>query len=128
MQLGTSERTGRVTVVGAALDKTTRLVTVSVALDRQGFDEAPAGSAVEADIETRAIQAFSVPRTAIVQDEEGSAVFEIRGGKAHRVPIAIEVDEGDRVGVTGALDKTRPVVTTGAYELEDGVAVAEQKP
>jgi hypothetical protein len=44
------------------------------------------------------------------------------------VPVVVEVDDGSRVGVTGALDRTRPVATTGAYELEDGVAVAEQKP
>jgi hypothetical protein len=44
------------------------------------------------------------------------------------VPVVIEVDEGARVGVTGELDKARAVVTTGAYELEDGVAVAERKP
>lgn len=128
VQQGARERRGRVSVVGASLDKASRLVTVSVALDDKGFDDAPAGSAVEADIETRAVDAFAVPRAAIVQDDDGTAVFEVHGGKAHRVPVVIEVDEGARVGVTGALDKARPVVTTGAYELEDGVAVAEQKP
>jgi membrane fusion protein (multidrug efflux system) len=128
VQLGTRERTGRVTVVGAAIDKTSRLVTVSVALDDKAFGDAPAGSAVEAEIETRAVDAFSVPRTAIVQDENGPAVFEVADGKARRVPVVIEVDDGSRVGVSGALDKARAVVTTGAYELEDGVAVTERKP
>jgi membrane fusion protein, multidrug efflux system len=128
VQLGARERSGRVTVVGAALDKTTRLVTVSVTLDETGFDDAPAGSAVEADIATRVVEAFSVPRAAIVRDENGTAVFEVRAGRAHRVPVIIEVDEGSRVGVSGALDRARPVVTTGAYELEDGVGIAEQKP
>ena len=128
VQQGARERRGRVAVVGAALDKVSRLVTVSVVLDDKGFDDAPAGSAVEADIETRAVDAFAVPRAAIVRDDAGTVVFEVRDGKAHRVPVVIEVDDGARVGVTGALDRTRPVVTTGAYELEDGVAVAEQKP
>jgi RND family efflux transporter MFP subunit len=128
VQQGARERSGRVTVVGAALDKTTRLVTVSVTLDESGFDDAPAGSAVEADIATRAVEAYSVPRAAIVRDANGTAVFEIRDGRAHRVPVVVEVDEGSRVGVSGDLDKARPVVTTGAYELEDGVGVAEQKP
>lgn len=128
VQRGAHERSGRVTVVGAALDKTTRLVTVSAALDETGFDDASAGSAVEADIQTRAIEAFAVPRAAIVRDADGTAVFEVRGGVAHRVPVVVEIDEGSRVGVSGVLDHARPVVTTGAYELEDGVPVAEQTP
>ncbi len=128
VQLGGRERTGHVTVVGAAIDKSTRLVTVSVALDDRSFDDTPAGSAIEAEIETRAVAAFSVPRAAVVQDGDGPAVFEIVDGKAHRVPVVIEVDEGSRVGVSGALDKARPVVTTGAYELEDGVRVTDLKP
>lgn len=128
VQLGARERTGRVTVVGAALDKTTRLVTVSASLDEKGFDDSPAGSAVEAEIQTRPIEAFAVPRAAIVRDADGTAVFEVRGRTAHRVPVVIEVDEGSRVGVSGALDQARPVVTTGAYELADGVTVTELKP
>ena len=105
-----------------------RLVPVSVALEEHGFDDAPVGSAVEADIETHAVDAYSVPRAAVVRDDDGTAVFEIVAGKAHRVPVVVEVDDGSHLGVSGPLDKTRPVVTTGAYELEDGVAVAEQKP
>jgi len=128
VQQGTGERRGRVTVVGAALDRTTRLVPVSVALDDKAFGDVPAGSAVEADIATRAIEAFSVPRSAIVQDEGGTAVFEVQGGRAHRVAVVVEVDDGSRVGVSGELAASRRVVTTGAYELEDGAAVAERKP
>ena len=121
-------RTGRVAVVAASLDKETRLVTVSVALDPVTAPDLLSGLAVEGVIETRAIDAFSVPRSAIVKDEEGTAIFEVTDGKAHRVPVVIESEEGVRVGVSGALDPARPVVTIGAYELEDGVAVAEQTP
>jgi RND family efflux transporter MFP subunit len=123
-----ASRTGHVKVVGAALDKTTRLITLIVSLDEPGFADYPAGSAVEGEIEARAVEAFSLPRAAIVQDEEGTAVFEVKDGKAHRVPVTIEVDQGQRVGVSGELDPKRPVVTTGAYELEDGVTVTGLKP
>ena len=123
-------RTGRVASVGASLDKETRLISVSVALDPAAPDELLSGLAVEGVIETRAVSAFALPRTALVKDETGTAVFEVVDGKAHRVPVVIENEnEGAvRVGVSGALDPARPVVTTGAYELEDGVAVTEQKP
>ena len=123
-----AERSGRVAVVGASLEKDTRLVNVAVALDQPGFGGYLAGSAVEATIETAAIAAFSVPRTAVVKDDDGTAVFEVVGGKARRVAVVVEVDEGARVGVSGELDRARPIVATGAYELEDGVTVAEHKP
>ena len=34
--------------------------------------------------------------------------------------------DGDTVGVAGPLDAALPVVVTGAYELDDGMAVREQ--
>ena len=128
VQMTGQGRTGRVALVGASLDKETRLVTVSVALDPAKNDELLSGLAVEGAIETRAVAAFLLPRSALVKDETGTAVFEVVDGKAHRVPVVIENEEGSNVGVSGELDTARPVVTTGAYELEDGVAVAERKP
>ena len=128
LQGAAGERTGRVGVVGGSIDRDTHLVSVSVTLDKSGFDNFLAGAAVEGDIEARAVEAFAVPRSAVVKDDAGTAVFEVVDGKAHRVPVVIEVDEGARVGVSGELDKSRRIVTTGAYELEDGAAVAEEKP
>ena len=118
-------RAGHVATVSASLDKETHLITVSVALDPAKSDDFLSGLAVEGVIETRAVDAFALPRAALVKDETGTAVFEVVDGKAHRVPVVIENEEGTRVGVSGELDPDRPVVTTGAYELEDGVAVAE---
>ncbi|MBS0393118.1 MAG: efflux RND transporter periplasmic adaptor subunit [Proteobacteria bacterium] len=125
---GAGERTGHVAVVGRALDKGTRLVPVTVALDPAGPPDAPAGSTVEAEIATREVAAYSVPRSAVVHDAEGTAVFEVVDGKAHRVPVVVEVDDGGHVGVSGALDGRRRIATTGAYELEDGASVAEPNP
>lgn len=121
-------RSGRVAQVGAALDAETRLVLVSVVLEPGKEGPYLAGLAVEGAIDTRAIDAFSLPRTALVKDDDGVNVFEVRDGKAHRVRVAVASDDGPRVAVTGELDSSRPVVTTGAYELEDGVAVEEQRP
>lgn len=121
-------RTGRVATVGAALDPESRLVPVSVALDPASGPALLVGVALEGVIETRSVPAFSVPRAALVRDDSGVGVFEIAGGKAHRVAVAIVGDEGARVSVTGNLDATRPLATLGAYELEDGVAVEVRRP
>lgn len=121
-------RTGKVVMAGASIDKDTHLVNVVVATDQPTFGGWLVGEAVEATIAIESVDAFAVPRAAVVKGEDGTGVFEVVDGKAHRVPVAIEVDEGARLGVTGALDKGRRIVTTGAAELEDGGTVAEQKP
>lgn len=121
-------RTARVTVVGAALDKETRMVPVTLAFDGPASDDLIAGLSVEAKIATRALATFVLPRTALIRDDEALVVFEVLDGKAHRVPVELVHEEGAKVAVTGALSSTHSVVTIGSYELEDGAAVAEQKP
>jgi len=121
-------RDGRVAQVGAALDADSRLVIVSVILEPGTAPPYLAGLTVEGVISTRAVDAFSLPRAALVKDDDGISVFEILDGKAHRVRVALAADDGPRVAVTGDLDVNHPVVTTGAYELEDGVEVEERKP
>jgi RND family efflux transporter MFP subunit len=130
VQRGAETRAGRVAVVGASIDKDSHLVTVIAGLDPAKDDGGLLpGGAVEATIETAAIDAFVIPRTALVKDDTGSpGVFEVVDGKAHRVAVVIESDEGARVAVSGALDPARPIAATGAYELDDGAAVVETRP
>lgn len=124
----TAPRRGQVVAVSAALDPDSRLVTVWVMLPAPSSEALLAGTAVAGTIDAHPVEAYSVPRAALVKDDEGVSVFTVRGGTAHRIRVAVVADDGPRVGVTGALDEAVPVVTTGAYELEDGVAVEEQKP
>jgi RND family efflux transporter MFP subunit len=119
---------GHVAAVSAALDPDSRLVTVWVTIPAASSEGLLAGSAVTGTIETHPVEAYSLPRAALVKDDEGVSVFTVRDGKAHRVRVAVVADDGPRVGVTGDLGEAVPVVTTGAYELEDGVEVGEQKP
>jgi membrane fusion protein, multidrug efflux system len=39
------------------------------------------------------------------------------------VNVTVKVEQGDTYGVDGALDAARPLVVSGNYELEDGMAV-----
>jgi RND family efflux transporter MFP subunit len=123
-----SPLTARVSVVGSALDKDTRLVPVTLILDNASSHELLGGGAIEASIKTQPVAAYALPRAALVKDALGLAVYEVGGGTAHRRPVTLVLDEGPRVSVLGALDAGRTVATTGAYELEDGVAVVEQSP
>ena len=102
----------------AEVTPTLRDLANAVAL---GADDLLADMAIEGRIEARQIEAFALPRSALIKDEEGLAVFEIVAGKAHRVAVVLAAEDGARVGVSGALDPNRPVVSVGAYELAEGV-------
>ena len=119
---------GRIAVVGAALDPDSRLVNVAIDLNAGAGEALISGQAIEAAIEVQRVRAYSLPRAAVLRDGSDSYVYEVRERKAHRVAVSIISDEGARVGVTGDLAADRPVVTTGAYQLDDGVSVEEHRP
>jgi hypothetical protein len=79
---------------------------------------------VNADIATRNGVRWIVPRAAVLKGDKGAYVFQVDAqNKARRVAVAIEVENGDRYGVDGALNQTQALVVSGNYELEDGMAV-----
>lgn len=65
--------------------------------------------------------ALSVPRDAV----GGGAVFVVRDGTAHRVPVTVRWTSEDRVVVDGALSAGDAVVVRGNEALTDGAAVAD---
>lgn len=81
------------------------------------------GSRVRADIALPGQDAYEVPRQAVLTDAKGSYLFQVDGNAAHRVAVRKVVDNGQIVGVTGPLDRAKPVVVLGNYELADGMAV-----
>ncbi|MCQ4438005.1 hypothetical protein NO135_23665, partial [Clostridioides difficile] len=55
---------------------------------------------------------------------KGAYVFQVTPKHAaHRVDVAVRVESGDRYGVDGPLNAAEPLVSTGNYELQDGMAV-----
>jgi RND family efflux transporter MFP subunit len=114
---------GKVVVVGAAVDPQTRLVNVaaSVPMPAAGW---LTGMAVTADIVTGTAAHWIVPRSAVLQDQQGAYLFQVDpAGKAHRVGVTVAVERGDRYGVDGGLSAAMPVVVAGNYELTDGMGV-----
>ncbi|MEC5407852.1 efflux RND transporter periplasmic adaptor subunit [Paraburkholderia sp. MPAMCS5] len=114
---------GRVVMVGASIDPQSQLVDVgaNVPLGQSAFIP---GTRVSADIATRSGVHWIVPRAAVLKDDKGAYVFQINAqGKARRVAVAIQVEDGDRYGVDGSLDPAQSLVVSGNYELDDGMAV-----
>jgi RND family efflux transporter MFP subunit len=111
--------TGKVTRVAAALDPHTHQLDVDIAVDRQVVG----GAGYRADIVVGQQTGWLVPRDAMVGDDPEWQVYQVDGGKAIRVPVKLLGEQGDKSVVTGALDAKRSLVTVGATQLDDGMAV-----
>lgn len=121
--LGGASAVGRIMVVGASIDAQSQLVNVGAAVPVQRTAFIP-GTRVRADIATRTATLWVVPRAAVLQDGKGQYMFQVTpAGTARRVAVVVQVENGGRYGVEGALDAARPLVVSGNYELEDGMAV-----
>ncbi|HZV64557.1 MAG TPA: efflux RND transporter periplasmic adaptor subunit [Telluria sp.] len=81
------------------------------------------GMRIVATIELDKRSGWVVPRQAVLNDDNGSYLYQVAAGHARRVPVAKQAESGDQVGVDGKLDPALPVVSVGNYELEDGMAV-----
>jgi RND family efflux transporter MFP subunit len=114
---------GRVVLVGAAIDQQSQLVNIGATVPLAQTPFIP-GTRVAADIATRTGTHWIVPRAAVLRDGQTAYVFQITPqNKAHRVAVTIAVENGERYGVDGPLDPMLRVVTSGNYELKDGMAV-----
>jgi RND family efflux transporter MFP subunit len=115
--------TGKVTVVGHAVDPASHLLPLRASLPA---DAALAdGVATHARIQVSDLRAWSVPRSAVLHDEHGDYLFQVDGDRAHRVDVVLRSADGDPVGVDGPLDPKANVIAQGVYELADGDRVRE---
>lgn len=115
---------GRVTTVAGAVNAQSRMVNVAVRLD-PGQAPLLIGSRVEGVVTQSAQDALTVPRSSVLKDDKGSYVFLISSGMAHRVPVDVGGEYGDRLAVAGALQAGQAVVSLGNYELNDGMHVRD---
>lgn len=114
---------GQVVVAGASIDPQSQLVDIGANVPLGGTAFIP-GTRVSADIATRTGTWWVVPRSAVLRDAKGAYVFQVTPKHAaHRVDVAVRVENGDRYGVDGPLNVSEPLVVTGNYELQDGMAV-----
>lgn len=68
--------------------------------------------------------ALTVPRAAIITEDGESAVYVVKSGVAHRVPVQLGYADGDKVEITRGVASGDMVVTLGQNSLKDGAKVA----
>ena len=84
----------RVSDVQNAVDAKTQLVGVVVILPRGVATQFAPGMKVQAQLQVGTVQAVALPRNAVLTDERGDYVFQVEGGKAHRVKVERRLDDG----------------------------------
>jgi len=110
---------GTVRRVARTLDKTTHQLDVEIVPD----GALVGGEGFRADIMVGQWQGWLLPRDAVQGDEEDRHVFQVADGKAKSVPVKVLGETNDVTVATGALDAKLPLVTEGATQLDDGMAV-----
>ena len=118
------DQSAQATVLAAAgmVNPATGRVDLTLALPPQPW--LLPGLAISADLPLRVWSGWVVPRNAVLRDDRGQAyVFQDDHGRARRVNVNVEIDQGESSGLDGPLDPALPLVVLGNYELENGMAL-----
>jgi membrane fusion protein, multidrug efflux system len=83
------------------------------------------GMHVRAVIKVGQHLSWAVPRAAVLTDAIGAYVFQVSGGKAHRVTVTSGAESHGMIPISGGIDPHLPVVVLGNYELQEGMAVRQ---
>lgn len=116
----------KVSQIHAMLNPTTHLVDVIVPIPSDQAMHYVIGSRLKGEIQMASHDALSVPRSAILTDNEGSYVFSVHNGEAQRINIHTGQSTHEWVEVTQGLSMGENVVSHGNYELEPGMKVHEE--
>lgn len=113
---------GKIRLITRQVNATTRLIDIFVALPAES--DLILESYVQGEITIAAKETLVVPRAAVLPDEDKHVLFTVKEGHAVKHEVQIGLENSTHVEVIGeGLQAGEQVVTTGNYELEDGMEV-----
>ena len=113
---------GRVDRVAPVIDSGSGTFRVICAFESGGLLQPGMFGRIKIDYDQRA-DALVIPRNALLDDENDSAVYVVRGGKAARVAVKLGYYDGEWVEVRAGLKPGDRVVTAGKVALREGTEV-----
>lgn len=119
---------GQVVLVQRAINPQSQLVDAVVQFHPPPDSDLLPGLRVRGDIQVSKAEGWLIPRSALIKEVNGLVAFQVVGGKAKRVPVQVLTERGDQAIVKAPFDAHQRLVTMGAYQLTDGMAVREAKP
>ena len=115
--------TGTVTRTTGVLDPATRTMLVEIHVPNKDRFLQP-GMFGEAVIRLKSHRdALAIPPAALVMENSGASVFVVAQGKAQKVPVKTDLDDGVWIEVTEGLTGNEDVVVVGKARLHDGALV-----
>ncbi|WP_329742194.1 efflux RND transporter periplasmic adaptor subunit [Dyella sp. A6] len=120
---GSSVVHAKVAQVNNVIDPATHLVDAVVELDGKDTAGLVPGSWMRGVIRLGTQAGLAVPRSAVLSEHGQSYVFIIQHGHATRVNVHTGLESAGLVAIAGAVHEGDMVVTSGNYELTDGMAV-----
>ncbi len=118
---------GMIRKVHGMVNPQTKLVDITVDLNKQEAAFLLPGMSVRGEIILNEYRGPAVPRQVVLKDNQGAYVFVVREGRACRVNVKNGIESKGMVGITGSFLKNDRVVVLGNYELKDGMAVREPR-
>ncbi|MDE2219539.1 MAG: efflux RND transporter periplasmic adaptor subunit [Gammaproteobacteria bacterium] len=119
---------GRLTSVGAFVDPVSRLVKAVASIPATPPGRVTLGMTLIGHLTLPPHKGILIPRTALLEDSQGTYVFAVIGGKAHRQAVQVVVETDDKALVSAGLAAGTRVIVTGNAALQEGTAVQEPKP
>jgi membrane fusion protein (multidrug efflux system) len=121
--LGGKSLNAPVTRSTQVLDPTTRTMLVEIDVPNQGNQFAP-GMFAEVVLDLRRHRdALVVPPGALVSENSAKSVYVVDQGRAKKVPVTTDIDDGVWVEIASGLTGSEDVVVVGKARLADGMAV-----
>ncbi len=119
---------GKLESVGAYVDPASRLVKAVAVIPVSAAGHVTLGMTLISRIALPPHDGVVIPRTALLEDSQGTYVFAVLAGKSHRQTVQIAVETDNQVLVSSGLAAGTRVITTGNAALQEGTAVQEPKP
>lgn len=115
-----SKVTGKVTMIAGMVNPKSGLVDAAIRITSHG---ALIGETVTATIQTGAVHGVIVPRNAALPAGGETVVWQVKNGHAEPVKVDVLASAQGKSIVTGKIDPHLPIVVSGNYQLEPGIAV-----
>ena len=112
--------------VHAMIDPDTLLVEVLAPIPEGKVDRLVLGSRILGQIHYASHAGLVVPRSAVLGQDGNAYLFVIKANRALRIPVKTGVENNDLIEISGSVKAGDSVVTSGNYELTDGMLVREQ--
>jgi membrane fusion protein, multidrug efflux system len=114
---------GTVTRIAQGLDPATRTMQTEIDLANPEGELKP-GMFARVDLQLYSHpNTLTLPAGAVLRGEDGSYVYTVSGGRAHRNRVQTGLQEGDTVEVTRGINEDAQVVSSGWELLDDNLPV-----